>query len=90
MTGAADEPVPDSVYYELFKITESLCVRSFNDLQAPMTIFDVLKQDTDDVIMLINYYIERGAKTETTNQSKGAKHEERIRVTEQTATNGWW
>ena len=62
------------------------------DLRAPMTVFDVLKQDMDDVIMLINYYIERGADRDsaTPPQTGGKKREERIRVNDKTATGGWW
>ena len=55
-----------------------------------MTPFELFKQDTDEVVMLINYYIEKGADKATTPQSGGGKHEERIRVNDKTATNGWW
>ena len=64
------------------------------DLRAPMTVFDVLNQNMDDVIMLINYYIERGMEQgvdkATTQHSYSGKRAERIRVNDKTATGGWW
>lgn len=55
--------------------------------------FSVLKQDKDEVIMLINYFIEKGEdahieqKTSTKSSGKSA---ERIRVNDRTATGGWF
>lgn len=77
----------------MLKLTEAVCVRSYRDLQAPLTMFEVFKQDMDEVIMLVNYYLERGEdkETETPQKSgKGNKREERIRVNDKTATNGWY
>lgn len=56
-----------------------------------MTPFELFKQDTDEVIMIINYYIEKGEdkKVEPYNGS-GKKHEQRIRVNDKTATGGWY
>lgn len=50
--------------------------------------FDVFEQDTDEVIMIINFYIELG--TEKSYTSTGKKKEERIRVNDKTATGGWF
>ena len=54
----------------------------------PFLIFD---QDVDEVIMLINFYIELGA-NESTNSSEGLPktNETRIRVNDKTATGGWF
>ena len=58
---------------------------------APLTIFDVMQQDTDEVIMLLNYYIARGKdQEEKTAPTRGGKSEERIRVNDKTATGGWY
>ena len=54
-------------------------------------MFDIFNKDMDDVIMLINYYIERGEDKETkVPQSGSGKREERIRVNDKTATGGWY
>lgn len=72
-------------------MTEAICIRSARDLNAPLTIFDVLKQDTEDVISLINYYIEKGNNSENvTQKNQQQKSEERIRVNDKTATGGWF
>ena len=55
-----------------------------------MTPFEFFKQDTDEVIMLINYYIEKGADSTITPKNSAKKGEERIRVNDKTATGGWW
>lgn len=55
-----------------------------------MSPFEFFAQDVDDVIMLINYYIEKGADGTTTARNGGRKGEERIRVNDKTATGGWW
>lgn len=55
-----------------------------------MTPFELFKQDADEVIEVINYYIEKGDGKEATPQKSGAKREERIRVNDKTATNGWY
>lgn len=60
-------------------------------MMAPLTIFDVMQQDTDEVIMLLNYYIARGKdQEEKTAPKRGGKSEERIRVNDKTATGGWY
>ena len=57
-----------------------------------MTPFELFQQDIDEVIMLINYYIEKDDNAETTpkRNAYGGKREERIRVNDKTATGGWW
>ena len=59
-----------------------------------MNPFELFKQDTDEVIMLLNFYIQ---KSETTPHATGAPRgnnsrgePERIRVNDKTATNGWF
>lgn len=58
--------------------------------------FEVLKQDKDDVIMLINYYVEKGdMNNEPETYANTRKHtqthnNERIRVNDKTATGGWF
>lgn len=56
-----------------------------------MTPFEMFKQDAEEVIMLINYYIEKGEDTEAKTPQNGVgKREERIRVNDKTATGGWY
>lgn len=58
--------------------------------------FDVLKQDKDHVIMLINYYLEKGEmNNETEPVVNTRKHTQtqtntRKRVNDKTATGGWF
>lgn len=59
-----------------------------------MTPFELFKQDVFEVIMLINYYIAKGnAKpreaARTPHRGNGAQPV-RVRVTEKTATGGWY
>lgn len=76
----------------MLSVTESLCIRSARDLNAPITIFEILQQDTDDVIMLINYYIEKGndENNETSKTQMKVGGVKRIRVNNKTATGGWY
>ena len=55
--------------------------------------FEIFEQDTDDVIMLINFYLalashENGAKSNGKAQAQAK--EQRIRVNDKTATGGWY
>ena len=60
------------------------------------SFFDLLNQEVDDVIMTINFYILLGEKEEpkktiSPNYKPVTKRkEERIRVTDATATGGWF
>lgn len=49
--------------------------------------FEVLNSDIDDFARLVNFLVESGRET-----SKGMKkkNDERVRVTDKTATGGWW
>lgn len=52
--------------------------------------FEILKQDKDEVIMLLNYMAE---KSETTQSVRPAQHSDKqqyIKVNDRTATGGWW
>jgi hypothetical protein len=55
-------------------------------------LFAILDEDVDDVIMVINFYIIYGeqdqSSTQTEKSAEGKK--ERIRVTDKTATGGWF
>ena len=53
----------------------------------PFLIFD---QDVDEVIMLINFYIELGASSNSNESVNTKSKETRIRVNDKTATGGWW
>lgn len=57
-----------------------------------MTPFALFKEDTDEVIMLINYYIEKGNDDteDATPRSVKPQGEQRIRVNDRTATGGWF
>ena len=59
--------------------------------------FEVFNQDTDEVIMMINFYIELGAEQrqkrpiQKTNKTQTAIGKpQRIRVNDATATGGWF
>lgn len=57
--------------------------------------FDVMRQEKDDVIMLINYFIQKGERTDTeskteTVKKRNGKKVERVRVNDKTASGGWF
>lgn len=56
--------------------------------------FNVLQQDTQEVIMLINYYITKGEEIDTSdinkNTTTAAGKNARVRVNDKTATGGWF
>lgn len=55
--------------------------------------FEIFKQDKDEVILLINYMIEKGqdAQQEAVAPTLIKNNEQkRIRVNDKTATGGWW
>ena len=58
------------------------------------SMFDLFKQDTDEVIMIINYYImlsdEKPTETTAPTRRPVGKRQERIRVNDATATGGWF
>ncbi len=51
--------------------------------------FEILKQDKDEVIMLLNYMAE---KSETAPKNITAQKSEKqyVKVNDKTATGGWW
>lgn len=51
--------------------------------------FEILKQDKDEVIMLLNYMAE---KSETAPKRNTVQNSEKqyIKVNDKTATGGWW
>lgn len=55
-----------------------------------LTPFSLFKEDSEEVIMLINYLIEKSGEAKNNNQSTHQKKEERIRVNDKTATGGWY
>lgn len=57
-----------------------------------MTPFEIFEQNTDEVIMLINYYIEKGndAPPAADKSQKNTGKSERVRVNDKTATGGWY
>lgn len=57
--------------------------------------FELLKQDCDEVIMIINYYIELGENQPNENNISSTKNtvektQQRIKVNDETATGGWY
>lgn len=56
--------------------------------------FELFAQDCDEVIMLINYYLILSEHPQETKAAKAmpktAGKEQRIRVNDKTATNGWF
>ena len=53
-----------------------------------MTPFEMLAQDMEEVIMLINYYIEKDEDNPPKPKKSGKP--ERIKVNDNTATGGWF
>ena len=85
MSGGGNNAAAPSAFYELMKTTITL---SSNLNCSPFDIFD---QETDEVIMLINFYIEMGEKNENNNPVNATpKAEQRIRVNDKTASGGWF
>ena len=52
--------------------------------------FEIFNADIDEVIMLINYQIEKGKDLSKSHHETYQKQEERIRVNDKTATGGWY
>lgn len=78
----------------MIQIGEAICRYSYSDLRAPITLFELMQQDAEEVFMLANYYIERSADKETEKASSapisGKQSDGRIRVNDKTATGGWY
>lgn len=53
-----------------------------------VSYFDILNQDTEEVIWLANYLILKADNTPKKSNSK--PKEQRIRVDDETATGGWY
>lgn len=81
-------PCPKSLFFELMDFTCELS-RSFN-----LSPFEILDQDTDNVIMLVNYFVEKGQDVTDEEITTAKKHTDgqpqRIRVNDKTATGGWF
>lgn len=84
--GAEDTSVPSNgIYYDLMDASMSLCIKH------NMTPFYLFDQEVDEVIYIINFYIDKSKIKRENNSNKSNKQEEkRIRVTEKTATGGWY
>lgn len=53
--------------------------------------FEVLKQDVDDFALVVKAYAKRTKKkSENNGAARTPEKEQRIRVTEKTATGGWF
>lgn len=56
--------------------------------------FEIIKQDTTDVILLINYYAEKAQSTTQTTETKKQAVDnhgiKRVRVNDKTASGGWY
>lgn len=80
---------PHSLLFELMEFTAEVS-KAFNT-----TPFFVFEQNADDVILLINYFIEKGESGECVNtqdfkEKEIKKQIKRIKVNSSTATGGWW
>ena len=83
MKGASDAPY-HGVYFELMRVTITIA-QAFK-----LSPFDLFKQDKDEVILIINYFIEAGEDVKETRPLKAEKKETRIRVNDETASGGWY
>lgn len=52
--------------------------------------FILFKEDSEEVIMLLNYMIDKSLDHKATTPSSAEQKEERIYVNEKTATGGWY
>lgn len=53
--------------------------------------FEILKQDKDEVIMLLNYMAEKGESAQSARPAQSGKQQQQyIKVNDRTATGGWW
>lgn len=55
-----------------------------------MSPFEMFKQDTEEVIMVLNYLSEKGTEKAEKKPETSPKKEQRIRVNDKTATGGWY
>ena len=90
MEGEGESLPPKSIFYELMEFT-MLIAQRYNVLP-----FEIMRQDKDSVIMLMNYYLEKSENEPTEQPTQGDKtrgaddKEKRIRVTNATASGGWY
>jgi hypothetical protein len=52
--------------------------------------FEILRQDKDEVIMLLNYMAERGESSPSVHPAQNSNKQQYIKVNDRTATGGWW
>ena len=52
--------------------------------------FEILKQDKDEVIMLLNYMAEKGETAQNVQPAQPREKQQYIKVNDRTATGGWW
>ena len=77
--GGQNSPRPDSLFFELMDFTYTLAA------QHNISPFVVMDQDKDRVIMLINYFVEKGEqKPQTEYAAKSAT------TTKQRNYDGFW
>ena len=52
--------------------------------------FEIMRQDKDEVIMLLNYIAERGESSPSDHPTQNSNKQQYIKVNDRTATGGWW
>lgn len=52
--------------------------------------FEIMKQDKDEVIMMLNYMVEKSETAQPAPHVQNAKKQQYIKVNSKTATGGWW
>ena len=78
-------PCPKSLFYELMDFTFELS-KIYNVIP-----FEIMRQDKDEVIMLLNYMAEKSEETPKDRPvQSGEKQQQYIKVNDRTATGGWW
>ena len=55
-----------------------------------VTAFEIMKQDKDEVIMLLNYMAEKSETTPNARPAQNSEKQQYIKVNDRTATGGWW
>lgn len=77
-------PCPKSLFYELMDFTFELS-KIYNVMP-----FEILKQDKDEVIMLLNYMAEKSETMPNARPAQSSNKQQYIKVNDRTATGGWW
>ena len=55
-----------------------------------VTPFEIMAQDCDEVIMLINHFLQKAENEPAAGAAAADKGQQMVKVDDRTATGGWW